>query len=271
MNVKPFLRWAGGKRWLVNRIIDSIPDDINYYYEPFLGSGALFFKVYNKFGNSISYEISDINEELINTFIVVRDKCNELIHELSKFKNTKDEYYMVRSKKESNLVARAARFIYLNRTSFNGIYRVNKQGNYNVPYGYKEYKTLFDYDNLNKCSIALKNVILSVKSFEEIDKIKSSSFFYLDPPYTIAHEKNGFLKYNQNIFLWQDQEKLAQLLKIIDYNNSYFVMSNAYHYSTNNLFHDCGKIIIENRYSVIGGNNAKREKIKEIIVSNIFQ
>lgn len=268
MTLKPFLRWAGGKRWLTNKLIDLIPEEIESYYEPFLGSGSLFFKIFQKFGDKISYELSDINKELINSFIIVRDNPQELCEALNKYSNSRDEYYKVRETQCNTDLDCAAKFIYLNRTSFNGIYRVNKKGIYNVPYGYKQYKTLFDFDNLMNCSKALKNVKLIVRSFEEIEKIKNNSFFYLDPPYTIAHEKNGFIKYNQKIFSWNDQKKLAEFLKFIDNNKALYIMSNAYHSSTLELFNSCGSINIEKRASVIGGIKAKRTHVKEILVSN---
>ena len=268
MTIKPFLRWAGGKRWLTNKLINILPENIETFYEPFLGSGSLFFKVFEKYGDDISYELSDINKDLINTFIVVRDHPNELCEKLGNLKNTKEEYYNIRGTSFNNKIDNAAKFIFLNRTSFNGIYRVNKKGIYNVPYGYKEYKILFDFENIFNCSKALKNVKILDRSFIKIKKIKNNSFFYLDPPYTIAHEKNGFIKYNQKIFSWEDQKKLAEFLFQINNSGSNYIMSNAYHISTIDLFSSKGRIEIVERASVIGGEHAKRGSVKEILVSN---
>ena len=147
-NIKPFLRWAGGKQWLLSDLYKYLPEQINNYHEPFLGGGAVF--IYLKTNGLISGKsfLSDLNEDLINTYVTVRDDLPNLTRKLKQFKNNETEYYNLREKQFRSSVSSAAQFIFLNRTSFNGIYRVNLNGQYNVPFGNKKYKTLFEYSNL---------------------------------------------------------------------------------------------------------------------------
>ncbi len=131
-NIEPFIRWAGGKNWLV-RFVKKLASniDINHYHEPFLGGGAIFFSLEHK---KRAY-ISDINEELIDTYLAVKDNPYETIDVLNGYENTEEEYYRIRALRPETRIEKAARFIYLNQTSYNGLYRVNKNGDYNVPYG----------------------------------------------------------------------------------------------------------------------------------------
>ena len=153
----PFLRWTGSKKWLVELGIDKyLPEKFNNYHEPFLGGGALFFHLNPK---KTSY-LSDINGELINTYRQIRDNVEAVIKQLKRFKNSEDDYYKVRSQNCLTQHTKAARFIYLNRTSFNGIYRVNSSGLYNVPYGQRENVDIVTEDNLRSVSIRLQGTKL---------------------------------------------------------------------------------------------------------------
>ncbi len=266
--IKPFLRWAGGKNWLLKHINKYLPNDFNNYFEPFLGGSALFTYLINcnRLNNGIY--ISDINKDLINTYSQIRDNVEEVIEHLEIYKNNKTFYYKIRAKSTNDLIETAAHFIFLNRTSFNGIYRENLSGEYNVPYGYKKYKTLFDFENLRKFSKKLKGATLRCCDFEEyLDKIKENDFVFLDPPYTVAHSNNGFIKYNQKLFSINDQQRLAGFIKNISDKGANFILTNASHKNIRSIFNEFHYKKIE-RFSMIGGKEAERKRVEELIFYN---
>lgn len=264
---KPFLRWAGGKRWLWKHL-DQFVDINNYtaYHEPFIGGGSVFFQL-----NPKEAYISDSNEWLIETYNSIKDISEEVIEHLVKFKNTKEEYYKVRHKKYRNQAKRAAQFIYLNQTSFNGIYRVNLKGKYNVPYGHR-YKYNFDYRNINLVSQALINTEINCYDFNEsIHRVSENDLVFLDPPYTITHNNNGFIQYNQKIFSLEDQYKLSALVDEIKHQNAYYIVTNAAHQKVREIFTKNGDSVLEiNRASLVGGKNAKRGNYSEFLFTNII-
>jgi len=271
IKVKPFLRWAGGKRWLTKSINDFLPKDFNNYHEPFLGGASIF--LYLKSNNIIKRKafLSDFNTELINAYKQIKQNPDIVIKGLIKLKNTKEDYYKIRKSKPRTLVNQAIRFIYLNKTSFNGLYRVNLKGEYNVPYGFKETKDLFEFSNILKVSTLLNQDvnICSDDFFSVIENVKTNDLVFLDPPYTVAHENNGFIKYNQKIFLWDDQERLADLLKQIIEKKAYFILTNAAHESVEKLFSNLGVRHKVQRSSNIGGKGASRQKVNEYVFTNI--
>lgn len=270
INAKPFLRWAGGKSWLTKIISQYIPENFNDYYEPFLGGGSVFF--YLKTNNYIQNDsfLSDVNPHLISSYKVIRDSPEMLIECLKKFNNDSITYYIEREKKYESPIQEAARFIYLNRTSFNGIYRENLKGKYNVPYGHKVYKSLFDFDNLRNVSESLKKAEFYVSDFSKImSNSKKGDLVFIDPPYTVAHENNGFVKYNQKIFTWEDQIRLKDCILELEKKGVYYILTNAYHSSLIDLYDSIGFQNKLERFSVVGGINAKREKYHEIIISNV--
>jgi len=263
---KPFLRWAGGKTWLLKSLSKHIPVYYNNYHEPFLGGGSVFFFLNP---NNLSF-LSDSNDELVNAFIQIKENVEDVIKVLKKYKNTKDDYYLIREKSYRNKVKRSARFIFLNRTGFNGIYRVNLKGKYNVPYGFKDYTYLFDYSLFRSASKCLKNTKISSDDFElTLENIHEGDFVFIDPPYTVSHIKNGFIKYNEKLFSWEDQERLANYINQIKEKGAYYLMTNAKHDSVENLYSQIEKPISINRFSVIGGKNAKREPIQEFLFTNV--
>lgn len=269
--VKPFLRWAGGKTWFTKHIENYIPKDFNDYYEPFVGGGSVFFYLKSKgFIKNKAY-LSDSNSDLINTYKILKNHSNDLFEILKTHIDTEDEYYRMRSTDFSDKIEKAAKFLYLNKTSFNGIYRVNRNGEYNVPYGRRNLNILYDFEHLKDISIALKNTYLSTQDFKERCKlIKKNDFVFIDPPYTVAHENNGFIQYNQSIFSWNNQLQLSKLTDELNEKEVHFLVTNAYH--------DCIKEIYKvgtqeklSRASTIGGIGAKRTKYKEIIITNIVK
>lgn len=263
------MRWAGGKTWLLKDLYKYLPEKFNNYYEPFLGGGSVYIhlKSIRKIQNEAF--LSDRNTDLINAYNVIKSNSTELIRILKDYKNEKEFYYFLRDQKFSNNIQKAAQFIFLNRTSFNGIYRVNLKGEYNVPYGFKRYKILFDFDNLLKLTDTFKDATFNSCDFEEnLEKVQKGDLIFLDPPYTVAHENNGFIKYNQKIFAWEDQERLAENIELIKAKGAYFILTNAVHININNLFQNIGSKHLVNRYSVVGGKGAKREVISEYIFTN---
>jgi DNA adenine methylase len=268
-SIKPFLRWAGGKTWLQNSIQQYLPSKINNYHEPFLGGGSVFINL-----KSIGYIkneafLSDRNKELINSYDIIKSELEPLIELLKEYRNEKEFYYYLRSQNFQDKIQRAAQFIFLNRTSFNGIYRENLRGEYNVPYGFKSYKTLFDFDNFFKLRLLFENSFFDSIDFQDnLEKIERNDLVFLDPPYTVAHENNGFIKYNQKIFAWEDQIRLLEYIEHLKSKQAYFILTNAAHDNIDNLFKNVGKKIIVKRYSVVGGKGAKRKEISEYIFTN---
>ena len=265
----PFLRWAGGKNWLIKYIEKYLPENFYNYYEPFLGGGALAIHLLNSSKIKKSIILSDSNPELINTYVVIRDNIEELLCELLECKNEKEFYYYIREMNYQDPIKCAARFIYLNRTSFNGIYRENLKGEYNVPYGFKKYGVLFDVENMINLSKSFSEVSFNVFDFELIvDMVGPKDLVFLDPPYTVAHQNNGFIKYNQKIFSWGDQERLLESMKRMSRKGAYILLTNAYHENIFNLYGDFGNKNKIERYSLIGGKNAHRKKYPELILTN---
>ena len=162
---KPFLRWAGGKSWLIKHLTDFLPQEgFNSYHEPFLGGGSIYFHLNPQNGAFLS----DLNPELISTYIEVQKNVEGVIKKLKEFENTKEFYYEVRDERHfRSQTSKAARFIYLNQTSFNGIYRENLNGRYNVPYGYRK-KQFFDPENLRSASFALQNATITDGDFSDV-------------------------------------------------------------------------------------------------------
>lgn len=267
MTLKPFLRWAGGKSWLVPVVSEIISKvRINSYHEPFLGGGAIYFNIMHR-SNAF---LSDNNSDLVNAYNAIKEAPYDVIEQLSKFKNSEREYYRIRDDyKPRKDINKAARFIYLNQTSFNGIYRVNLNGKYNVPYG-KRKKKFLDRDLLLNVSEALQKSTIFRADFENVLKnVKKNDLVYLDPPYTITHNQNGFLKYNEKLFSISDQKRLSVFIDQIKYANAYYILSNAAHKEVKKIFYKDDRIIEVKRNSLIGGLKAKRGVFQEYIFTNI--
>jgi len=272
-DIKPFLRWAGGKTWLVNDIVNGLSNTFKNYHEPFLGSAALFIKLKSEGYIKGKSFLNDSNNDLINTYKQIKNNPTLVAEVLKKYKNDKDSYYQIRGRLSKNKVSAACDFIYLNRTCFNGIYRVNKKGEFNVPYGYKNYKELFDYENIfNVNSLLRKNVTLTSKDFfESVVNINYKDLVFIYPQYTVNHENNGFIQYNEKLFSWDDQIRLKEFIRQIIKKKAYFILTNAAHESILDLFGSIAKSQIKIRSSLIGGKNALRGEIHEYIFSNYLK
>ncbi len=266
MPFEPFLRWAGGKTWLVPYLDEIIGNAvINHYHEPFLGGGAVFFNLDHR---RRSY-LSDENKELINAYICVRDYPEDLIELLANFQNTEEDYYRIRGQLPIDEIPRAARFVYLNQTSYNGLYRVNRQGQYNVPYGYREFWQ-FEPEKIREASRHLRYTSIKACDFEGNKYIvKQNDLVFLDPPYTVSHNNNGFIKYNQNLFSLEDQHRLSRYIDYIKRKDAYYILTNAAHQTIEEIFEKGDHRLELQRASLIGGRNAKRGPVKEYIYTNL--
>jgi len=206
----PFLKWAGGKRWFVNQYIDTIPVSFGRYIEPFLGSGALFFALQPR-----QAILSDLNGDLIDTFSAIRENWKEVVSVLRKYQtlHSNEFYYRARSSQPKSAHARAAKFIYLNRTCWNGLYRVNKRGQFNVPIGTRQ-SVVLSTDDFREISTTLRHATLIASDFDPIIRqARCGDLVFADPPYVTAHSQNGFLKYNEKLFCWDDQVRLRDSLR----------------------------------------------------------
>lgn len=266
LKCKPFLRWTGSKSWLVrDNLKDFLPKNFNNYHECFLGGGAVFFSLTPE-KEAFLY---DINKDLIDTYIQIRDDVELIIKTLKKLKNTEEEFYRIRKAKTLTEHTKAAKFIYLNKCSFNGIYRVNSKGVYNVPYGKRKNVDIVAEDHLRIVSKSLQNVTIKAIDFNDTLKfIKKNDLIFLDPPYTIAHENNGFIEYNQKLFAWEDQKNLRNFIKEIIDKEAFFILTNASHSSIIELYKGLGKTFMKSRYSKVGGRNKTRGMYNELIICN---
>jgi len=258
-SARPLLKWAGGKRSLAAEIVPLLKG-YGRYYEPFFGGGAVFFQL-----SPSDSVLSDLNPELVNCYEVTKSRPEELIESLRRLKNTEETYYKVRSSSPRTAVSRAARFIYLCSLSFNGIYRVNLAGQFNVPYGRKEHLVPCDAELILSISEQLQSCELLCTDFEAAAKrAKPGDCVYFDPPYTVAHGNNGFVKYNEKIFSWKDQERLEFVAKKLAHEGVRVVISNADHPSLRNLYKTFNVLTVE-RWSKISAAATGRKKITECI------
>lgn len=258
-SIRPLLKWTGGKRALAPEIVPLLQGYARYF-EPFFGGGALFFQLYPK-----TSVLSDLNPELINCYEITKKLPEELITSLKRLRNTEENYYKVRASTPRTAVTRAARFIYLCALSFNGIYRVNLSGQFNVPYGHKEHIAPCDADRIRLISKRLQTCEILCADFElAATKAILGDCVYFDPPYTVAHGNNGFVKYNEKIFSWKDQERLEALARKLATQGVRVVVSNADHPSIRKLYEAFNVLTIE-RWSKISATAAGRKKITECV------
>jgi DNA adenine methylase len=268
-----FLKWAGGKLQLIEQFENLFPHNFNNYYEPFIGSGAVFFYIKPKLKPN-KVILSDTNEELINCFVVVRDKPYELIELLSNHrkKHSKDYYYAVRSIESDRLdcVSKAARLIYLNKTCFNGLYRVNSKGQFNVPMGDYENPSIFDKNILFQASQLLQGVHLRVMTFEKVlDLAEKEDFIYFDPPYIPLSKTSSFTQYSKVSFSAKEQKRLSEVFSILDLRGCFVMLSNSDHALTRELYRDYEKnIVIVRAKRIINSVGSKRGAINEVVVTS---
>jgi len=274
IQIPKFVKWAGGKGQLLGQFEPLFPKKFNRYLEPFVGGGAVFFHIIQNFKPK-KIIISDVNEELINTYKIVKTDVERLIIELKQHREYhlaegKKYYLTIRATNPNDLLSleRAARFIYLNKTCFNGLYRVNSGGGFNVPMGSYENPDIVQEERLRIVSKLLKNVTIKVMSFEKILGIaKKGDFIYFDPPYYPLKNKNSFTTYTKGAFLEKEQELLAEVFKKLDKKGCSVMLSNSDTKFIKDLYVKYNINFVQ-ATRMINCNGDKRGKIKEVVVTN---
>ena len=265
----PIVKWVGGKRQLMFELLKNMPQNYNRYFEPFIGGGALFFEL-----QPDNAYISDMNEELINLYKVVRDNVNELIIDLKKHDISKEYFMRIRNidrtsdyEKWSN-VKKASRFIYLNRTCFNGMYRVNSKGEFNVPFGHYKNPRIVDENNLINCSNLLQRTEIRHADFSAIlNRVQKGDFVYFDPPYVPLSETSSFTSYTKDGFDMDMQFKLRDVCDELNSMGVKFLLSNSDTKLVNELYENYNiKKVFASRQ--INANADGRGKITEVLVRN---
>jgi len=261
--LKPFLKWPGGKQWIAKELASFISKRLlGRYYEPFLGGGAVFFALRPK-----KATLSDINENLINVYRQVTDNATLLIEKIKQIPVDSNTYYKIRDENTECLIESAVRFLYLNRTAFGGIYRLNSLGKFNVPYGggQRTPETLWRNGLLKSAADTLNGVELNGMDFEEtMKKARSGDIIYCDPTYTVAHEKNGFIRYNEKNFSWKDQVRLAKAAKLAWKRGVVVLVTNACNDRLLNLYKPFIPIELT-RKSLVSPNSEARRKVHEYL------
>lgn len=259
-----FLRWAGSKRKLLPRLLDNVPSGYGRYVEPFAGSACLFFAL-----KPPSAVLADINGDLVATYVQVRDNVEELIERLSALRRGKRAYYALRARDPALLpvVDRAARFIFLNRFCFNGLYRTNKSGSFNVPYGGQKSGSIPPAELLRACSTALQNVTLMESSFEgTLNTVLPGDFVYMDPPYSIS-SRRVFNEYSNASFAKEQLDLLRTQLERLDEMGVPFLVSYGYSREALDLAQGFAsqQTIVQRQ---IAGFAANRRKSRELMITN---
>ena len=271
---KPFVKWAGGKRQIIDKLKKCLPEDFNTYYEPFIGGGALLFELSPK-----KAVINDSNEELMNVYRVLcnEEKFKKMCHTLNHYETSHSEefYYEIRNKdrnkKSFNRLAdytRAARTIYLNKACFNGLYRVNSKNEFNVPFGKKKKVNTYEGSNLITVSnyLTMNDIKILCCDFEEAVKdAKKGDFIYFDPPYD--SDTSTFNSYTETGFDKDEQRRLAKVFKELDKRGCYVMLSNHNTRLINELYKDYNIHHIEAKRN-INSNGKKRGKVEEVIITN---
>ena len=261
---KPFLKWPGGKRWAAERIANIVRRYLTgRYYEPFLGGGAVFFQL-----RPAQATLADINRELITVYETIRDSHFAVVKRLQLLPVSKEVFEHVRAWEPRAAVDRAVRLLYLNRTAFGGMYRVNQAGEFNVPYGggRRTPEILWTTPTLEDAAVALKNVTLRNCDFAlTMQHAREGDVVYCDPTYTVAHENNGFVRYNEHNFSWRDQQRLAAVAEAARARGAVVIVSNAYHSSVRALYADARRQTLK-RISRVSADPKGRREVSEFLL-----
>lgn len=262
---RPFLRWVGGKRWLVGEVARLAgKGGYSRYVEPFLGGGAVFFGL--GLSNAV---LGDRNEELMNVYAQVRDRPEQLIRQLKKLEVSRESFGAVRQDRPKGAVGRAVRFLYLNRTAFSGLYRVNMRGEYNVPYGggRRTPEVLWKRRLLEGASEALQGVELVSGDFEKtVDACREGDLVYCDPTYAGERPRERFDRYNAEKFTWRDQERLARSCRLLAERGCTVIVSNCADSSVLELYSPHEFVVVE-RLCRVSANVRHRTRVNEVLMA----
>lgn len=266
MSAEPFIKWVGGKRLLIDKITENMPSSFENYFEPFIGGGALFFALSDRIKHAT---ISDRNTELMIAYTVIKKHPKELIEILKYHRANHSEkyYYSVRDKILDDPIELAARFIYLNKTCYNGLYRVNNKGFFNVPMGKYDDPQIFQEDNIMACHKALKNTDILFGDFEEI-KPEKNDFVYFDPPYHPTTDAS-FTKYTKEDFSEKEQARLRDFILELTKKEVKIMLSNSKTDFINKLYSAKSfyKVVIDaSRF--INCKPNKRNRVEEFLITN---
>lgn len=266
--VRPFVKWAGGKRQLLKKLIDNCPATYGTYFEPFVGGGALFLTIHPP-----KAVISDINEELINAYRVIKTEPDRLIRSLCQRHNNAQDFYRVRAQDLLTLspLTRASRFIYLNKTCYNGLYRENGRGQFNTPYGKYENPTIVDVSNIKSISAYLNErdtvILAGPYEFATMTAVKGD-FLYFDPPYFPLTATASFTKYHKNDFNRRDQEELARLFSDLDHRGCRVMLSNSNTDFVRELYRDYQIIEVEATRAINCKANGRGRAANELLIKS---
>jgi DNA adenine methylase len=265
--MRPFLKWAGGKTRLLEILLKSLPQKpFGRYFEPFLGGGAMFFGL-----SPNQASLSDSNPELISCYQVVRDFPNELLAELKRYPVNETEFYRVRAIPPVTLgaVQRAARFIYLNKTCYNGVYRVNKSGEFNTPFGHCSPDiNLVDERNLRRVSNLLKSATLVCQDYQSvIEGASQGDFIYFDPPYVPVSKFADFKRYTKEFFYETDHARLAEIFVTLDKRGCFVLLSNSFHDSVAAMYSRYFQTTVQ-APRFVNCKGQGRGNVAELLISN---
>lgn len=266
---RPFVKWVGGKRGIINELISRLPNDISEYYEPFVGGAALFFSQHKKIENAY---LSDVNIDLLLTYQVIKKDVEPLIAKLKKHeeKHNDEYFYKIRSQHElKDPIEIAARFIYLNKTCFNGLYRVNSKGEFNVPVGKYAKPAIVTELNLKACQQALKKADIKLHSYDKITP-SEGAFVYFDPPYHPTSETAYFTQYAKDGFSEKDQINLRDFFVKLTKQKVNVMLSNSNTPFVQDLYKGYNIAIVDRPGNVNCKPN-KRNSVEEVLITNYDQ
>lgn len=270
VKAKPFLKWAGGKARLAATLSNLLPEEIETYYEPFIGGGALFFHLAQQTRRFRRAVLNDFNPELANCYEVIRDAVDDLIRQLGALTISRDVFHSLRGLDPQELppVDRAARTIYLNKTCFNGLYRQNKRGAFNVPWGNYPDPQVVDEPNLRACSALLQSVTVRVGDFKEaVQGAESGDAVYFDPPYVPLSATSNFKSYTKEGFTLDDQQRLADTFRDLAARGVFVLESNSDTATVHNLYEAFDREVVRMRRN-INANASSRGPVNELVISS---
>lgn len=260
---RSFVRWAGSKRGLLTHILPHVPDDFGRYFEPFLGSGALFFLL-----TPDEAVLNDRCSDLITTYQAIEKDARAVAQAARSIAFDRETYYEVRSGRSADPIRYAGEFLYLNRACFNGLYRVNSSGQFNVPWGAPKTDFVADEGNLVACQQALSKpgVTLLCDDFEiALTDCEAGDLVFLDPPYVTRHNNNGFADYNEKLFSWDDQVRLARIAESLRAGGATVIVTNALHADVVELYPEFGAHQID-RHSTLASATSRRSRTSEALL-----